>query len=99
MHLTEIRTTVLLVESRTALRSGIKAVLSEAGFDVIEAVSSGEAWITLESNPQVQVMLSDLDTQTSEDGMELARQVHGRWPNLGLVITSRAIRHLRPQEV
>jgi len=91
--------TVLLVESKPAVRISMAASLSKAGFNVLEAGSTGDAWTVLEARPGVQVLLADLDIAHEGDSLEFTRKVHDRWPSIGLVITSGHIRHLRPKDV
>lgn len=69
---------MLLVENEPTVRTGAATVLSEAGFDIIEAQSAGEAWGVLESRPDVQVLLADLDASDGADGLEFARKVHDK---------------------
>jgi two-component system, response regulator PdtaR len=96
---TVVRTTVLLMESKAEVRTGVAAFLNEKGFNTIETESPREAWTTLESRSDVRVLLADLDTGSGADGLELARKVHDRWPSIGLVITSDHVRHLRPSDI
>src|SRR3954451_8061228 len=91
--------TVLLMENEPRVRTGVADCLSEAGFNVIEAESITEAWTALETRPDVQVLFADLDVSTGADGLDLAREVHRRWPSMGLVIASGQIRHLRPADI
>ncbi len=91
--------TILLVENEPAVRTGMMAVLTGAGFHVIPAGHPEEVWTALETQPQVQVLLTDLDASGGTDGLEMARKVHDRWPSLGLVITSGRIRHVAPDDV
>jgi DNA-binding NtrC family response regulator len=99
LHNNTVRTTILLMESTPVVRTGVAAVLNEAGFNVIETQSPCEAWTTLEERCDVRVLLADLDAPDAIDGLELAHKVHDRWPSLGLVITSNHIRHLHPSDV
>ncbi len=92
-------TTVLLVEPAPAVRVSVATSLTRAGFTVIEAESPDEAWSTLETRPDIGVLLADLDLPQSTEGLALAWKVHERWPFLGLVITSGLIRYLRPADV
>jgi two-component system, response regulator PdtaR len=91
--------TVVLVEHEPVTRSRISGLLSEAGFEVIEAGRTEEAWTILEARPHIGVLVSDLDAPNGLDSLELARKVHERWPSIGLVIISRHIRHLPPSDV
>jgi DNA-binding NtrC family response regulator len=91
--------TILLVENEPSVRTGMMAVLTGAGFTVIPADHLEEVWTVLETQPEVQVLLTDLDASSETNGLELARKVHDRWPSLGLVITSGRIRHVAPDDV
>ena len=93
------RETVLLVEHEPVTRTGISRVLSEAGYQVIEASRPDEAWTMLETQPDVGVLLADIDAPDGTNSLELARKVHERWPSIGLVITSSHVRHLRPGDI
>jgi two-component system, response regulator PdtaR len=93
------RTTVLLMENKPAVRTNVATALNEAGFDVIQADNIPEAWDTLETQPDVRVLVADLDVSTKEEGLELARKVHDRWPSIGVVITSGHLRYLRPTDI
>jgi two-component system, response regulator PdtaR len=93
------RETVLLVEHEPVTRTGISRVLSKAGYQVIEASRPDEAWTTLETRPDVGVLVADIDAPDGTSGLELARKVHERWPSIGLVITSDHVWHLRPGDM
>jgi len=93
------RETVLLVEHEPVTRTGISRVLSKAGYQVVEASRPDEAWTTLETRPDVGVLVADIDAPDGTNSLELARKVHERWPSIGLVITSSHVRHLRPGDI
>jgi CheY-like chemotaxis protein len=93
------RETVLLVEHEPVTRTGISRVRSKAGYQVIEASRPDEAWTTLETRPDVGVLVADIDAPDGTNSLELARKVHERWPSIGLVITSTHVRHLRPGDI
>jgi len=93
------RATVLLLEPEPLAQTGISGLLTEAGFEVIEANEPDEVWSKLELLPNVDVLVANLDTPNDAKGMELAQKVHERWPSVGLVITSRCTRHLKPSDI
>lgn len=62
--------------------------LYDAGFDVIEASSADDALRILNSRGDVGVLFTDVNMPGSVDGVELARLVHERWPELLIVVTS-----------
>ena len=93
------RETVLLVEHEPATRTSISRVLSKAGYQVVEASRPDEAWTMLETLPNVDVLVADIDAPDGTNSLELARKVHEQWPWIGLVITSTHVRHLRPGDI
>jgi DNA-binding NtrC family response regulator len=82
------RSTILVVEDDTLVRMVGADVLQDAGFDVIEASNADEALVLLSQVDDVQLLFSDVDMPGSMNGIELARQVHERWPDIRLLITS-----------
>lgn len=98
MRFPSSRPLVLLLED-VHRRAQMAGVLGRADFDVIEVHDSTAALETLESRGDVDVLLADLDVAGGVDGLELSRNVHERWPGLGLVLTSERIRHLSPDQV
>ncbi len=86
--------TVLLVEDEFIIRTFIADLLAEAGFEVIEASDAETALKRLEiSEDDVHAVFTDVDMPPGMNGLELARQVHERWPAIGVIVTSA---HHRP---
>lgn len=78
--------TVLLVDDHAAVRSGLRLLLQNAGFEVLEA-ATGEQTHGCLSKSSVQLVL--LDTQLEgEDGIELAAQLRTHHPQLPLAMLS-----------
>jgi DNA-binding NtrC family response regulator len=91
----EAKPTLLVVEDEALLRMIAADTLEENGFDVVEAANADAALKVLETRDDVRLLFTDVRMPGSCDGMDLARHVHARWPNILLVITSG---HLRPAE-
>jgi CheY-like chemotaxis protein len=89
---------VLLLETAQRSASTI-SILVKADFEVIPVQDPNEAWATLEAQDDVDVLLADIDIPNPKNGFELGHFIHDRWPELGLVLTSDQVRHLRPDEV
>jgi CheY-like chemotaxis protein len=89
MHLSppEPRLLVLIVEDETLVRMFLSDVLDE-GFKVFEAVSADEALQVLQARPDVQVVISDIEMPGSMNGLGLAGEIRGRWPGVGVIVTS-----------
>ena len=79
---------ILVVEDEALLRLYAADLLEEHGFSVIEAGSADVALQVLETRDDVRLLFTDVQMPGAYDGMDLARQVHQRWPNILLVITS-----------
>ncbi|MBW6531318.1 response regulator [Sphingomonas sp. RRHST34] len=81
-------TTVLLVEDELFVRMIGADALSEAGYRVIEAGDADEALARLERSDDVQVLFTDIRMPGSMDGLQLAGEVHRRWPAIRILLTS-----------
>jgi CheY-like chemotaxis protein len=66
----------------------IVGMLEDAGFRMIQAVSSDEALELLTVDSDVQRLFTDVNTPGTIDGLALARQVHDRWPHIGIMVAS-----------
>jgi two-component system, response regulator PdtaR len=76
------------VEDEELLRLHAADLLEEHGFRVIEARNAAAALKVLETRDDVRLLFTDIQMPGTLDGMDLARQVHQRWPQVLLVITS-----------
>jgi len=79
---------VLVVEDEALLLYSIADDLREQGFEVIEARNAAEALVALASNPQINLLLTDIDMPGSMDGLALAAAVRNRWPPVKILVTS-----------
>jgi CheY-like chemotaxis protein len=79
---------ILVVDDEELLRLHAADLLEEHGFRVVEARNAAAALKVLESRDDVRLLFTDIQMPGALDGMDLAREVHQRWPNILLVITS-----------
>jgi CheY-like chemotaxis protein len=79
---------VLIVEDEAFVRILGAGMLAHAGFRVIEAADSDGALEILEADADVQLLFTDVNLPGTIDGMALARQVHERWPRIGIIMVS-----------
>jgi CheY-like chemotaxis protein len=63
-------------------------MVSDAGFEVVEAGNADEAIAILEARPDIHIVFTDIQMPGSMDGLKLARFVRDRWPPVKLVATS-----------
>ena len=82
------RGVILVAEDEDLVRLIATDILEECGFSVIEAENAEEALTVLEARPDVRLLFTDINMPGALNGIELARQVHDRWPHVLLVLTS-----------
>jgi two-component system, response regulator PdtaR len=88
---------VLVVEDEELLRLHAANLLEDHGYRVIEAANADAALKVLETRNDVRLLFTDIQMPGKIDGMDLARQVHARWPNVLLLITSGQISPTRAE--
>ena len=79
---------ILIVEDEALVRLSAVGMLEDAGFRMIEAVNSDEALELLAADSDVQLLFTDVNMPGIIDGLVLARQVHDRWPQIGIMVAS-----------
>jgi two-component system, response regulator PdtaR len=93
--MSQAKPTILVVEDDALLRMYAAGLLEENGFGVVEAENADAALKLLETRDDVRLLFTDIQMPGSCDGMDLARQVHARWPSVLLIITSG---HIKPAQ-
>jgi CheY-like chemotaxis protein len=79
---------VLVAEDEILVRQLSVCELEDAGYRVIEAGCARQALAIFETGVAVDVLFTDVNMPGEIDGMGLARLVHRRWPDVGLMVTS-----------
>jgi CheY-like chemotaxis protein len=82
------RPTILVAEDDDFIRLHASLLLEDSGYTVVEADSAEEALKVMEARKDVRLLFTDIQMPPGCDGLELAREVHKRWPKVLLVITS-----------
>ncbi len=82
------RPVVLIVEDEFLLRLDAVDIITDAGFEVVEAANADQAIEILEARCDITVVFTDIQMPGSMDGLKLARAVRGRWPPIKIVATS-----------
>ena len=90
--MSQAKPVILVVEDDELLRLHAAGLLEDHGFGVVEAENADAALKLLETRDDVRLLFTDIQMPGSCDGMDPARQVHARWPNILLVITSGQIK-------
>lgn len=80
---------VLLVEDDGLLLMEASDTLADAGFTVLEAPHADRALQVLETRPDVEALMTDVDMPLgSMNGFALARLVARRWPGIPVLVVS-----------
>ncbi|MGI4765051.1 MAG: response regulator [Janthinobacterium lividum] len=83
---------ILVVDDEAMLRFLAADTLEESGFRVVEAENAKEALKVLAEQSDVRVLFTDINMPGALDGLDLAREVHARWPTIKLIVTSGRLR-------
>jgi CheY-like chemotaxis protein len=86
---------VLIVEDDPIVLEFTSMQLADGGHDVIRATSHDEAMALLERGPMPLVVVTDIGLPGERSGLELARTIAERWPQVRLVIVSGAQRPVK----
>lgn len=80
--------TILVVEDNPDVRNVAVSLLEQLGYQTMAVESAAAALDTLESGPNVSLVFSDVVLPGQLDGLELARTVSSRYPNVPIVLTT-----------
>ena len=77
---------ILLVEDEVLVRLAVADELRQEGYSVIEAASTDEALEVLGSDVAIDLVLTDLRTAGSLDGVNFVRRVNSDLPHIKLLL-------------
>lgn len=80
--------TILIVEDDELLKLLTVDIVEEAGFATLEASNAEEAIAILAAQPDIAMLLTDVNMPGSMDGLKLAHVVRARWPHIKIVVVS-----------
>ncbi len=79
---------MLVVDDEPLIRLVSADVLTDAGYEVLQAGSGDEALELLHANSGVRVVFTDVEMPGLIDGFELAGRIEREWPQIDVVVTS-----------
>jgi PAS domain S-box-containing protein len=79
--------TALLVDDEDIVRASTADMLTELGYEVVEASSADEALRLLDRGMQANIVVTD-HLMPGMSGVDLARAVRGKWPRMPVLIVS-----------
>jgi len=83
---------ILVVEDEPLIRLGLVSLAEEWGYTAVEAGNADQAIAALERDPDIRLVITDVDMPGSMDGIRLAHFVRGRWPPLPIIVVSGKVR-------
>ena len=81
-----LQTPILLAQSERQLCTATADRLIADGIVVIEVASTDEALSYLESRSDIRLVITEIDMPGCLSGLDLARFVMRRWPNIGIIV-------------
>jgi CheY-like chemotaxis protein len=82
------RGVVLIVEDEPIVRLHASLIFESFGFDYVECSRASTALSILERRPDITHLFTDVVMPDEIDGLDLAREVHSRRPDIHVVLTS-----------
>ena len=79
---------VLVVEDEAFIREDVIDVLEQSGFEALRAANAGDALTVLAARPDIRAVFTDIQMPGTLDGLDLARHVAARRPDIAVLVTS-----------
>ena len=86
MHST--KPTVLIVEDDCLLLLDARIALEDAGYAVVEASDAASALAAFDACSHIAAVISDIHMPGATDGVDLARIIRARRPDIPMILTS-----------
>jgi DNA-binding NarL/FixJ family response regulator len=84
---------VTVAEDSVLLREGLSRLLTEAGFEVVDAVGDGESLLRSIAAQQPDVVVADvrMPPTHSDEGLRAALVIRSRWPSVAVLVLSQYV--------
>jgi PAS domain S-box-containing protein len=79
---------ILVVEDNEDVRAFTTQALGELGYRVLGAADARSALQTLEKEPDIDLLFTDVELPGGVNGRQLAEEAHRRWPTLKVLFTT-----------
>jgi len=79
---------VLVVEDEVLVNLNIAEALREDGLKPVQAYTAEEALAVLDARGDISVVFTDVNLPGKIDGIALAAEIHLRWPEIEVLVTS-----------
>ncbi len=81
-------TTILLVEDEALIRMATAAMLEDEGYRVLEGKDAVNALAVLDTDPDIDIVITDVQMPGEIDGLELVEIISRKYPHILTLITS-----------
>lgn len=85
------KTVVLVIEDEPLIMMDAMQCLEDAGVETVDAYDVEHALVRLGAHPDIGAVFTDVDMPGRFDGVELARMVNERRPDVVVIVTSGAV--------
>jgi CheY-like chemotaxis protein len=79
---------ILTVEDEFLISEYLRGILEGAGHNVVATFDADEAIAVLETDREIEVVITDINLPGSMDGLRLAAAVRDRWPPIHLIVVT-----------
>jgi CheY-like chemotaxis protein len=86
--MTDPRSIILVVEDEPIIRMGAVALVTDAGFEALEASNADDAIRLLEARDDIRLVFTDINMPGTMDGIKLTHFIRDRWPPIKLLVAS-----------
>jgi len=85
---------VILADDSMLLREGLARLLAEAGFEIVGQAEDGEQLVALvdAQRPDVAIVDIRMPPTHTDEGLQAARTIRARWPQVGILVLSQFAR-------
>jgi len=77
-----------VVEDDALIRLAALDIVSDAGFEAVDARNADEAIQILEARPDISLVFTDIEMPGTMDGIKLVHYIRDRWPPIHLIVAS-----------
>lgn len=79
---------ILTVEDEFLISEYLRGILEGAGHNVVATFDADEAIAVLETDAEIEVVITDINLPGSMDGLLLAEAIRDRWPPIHLIVVT-----------
>jgi CheY-like chemotaxis protein len=79
---------ILTVEDEFLISEYLRGILEGAGHNVVATFDADEAIAVLETDPAIELVITDINLPGAMDGLRLAAAIRDRWPPIYLIVAT-----------